>query len=62
LKNYEVEIAQVLGSLETSIDRNKIKSKSYQGEASSSKPAENLSDFEISFSEDVAQEEPHPEV
>jgi hypothetical protein len=59
LKSYEEEIAQVLGSLGASIDRDK--SKEYQERASSSNPAENFPDIEMSFPEDTTYEEPHPE-
>jgi hypothetical protein len=59
LKSYEVEIAQVLGSLGASIDRDKPEE--YQERASSSKPAENFPDIEMSFPEATTQEEPHPE-
>jgi hypothetical protein len=62
LKIYEVEIAQVLGSLGTSIDRDTNKPKEYQEQASSSKPVEYFPNIEISFPEDARQEEPHLEV
>ena len=58
LKIYEEEIAQVLGSLGASIERDK--SKENQERASSSNPAENFLDIEMSFPEDTAHEEPHP--
>jgi gas vesicle protein len=53
LKSYEVEIAQVLGSLGTSIDRDTNKPEEYQERASSSKPAEDFPDIEMSFPEDA---------
>jgi hypothetical protein len=59
MKNYEVEIAQVLGSLGTSIDRGTNNPKKFLEQASSSKPVGDFPDIEMSFPEDKAQEEPH---
>jgi hypothetical protein len=42
------------------IDTNKLEE--YQERTSSSKPAEDFPNIEMSFSEDATQEEPHPEV
>ena len=62
MKSYEVEIAQVLGSLGTSIDRGTNNPEKYPEQASSSKPAEYFPDIEMSFPEDIAQEESHFEI
>jgi hypothetical protein len=59
MKNYEVEIAQVLGSLGTSIDRGTNNPKKCLEQASSSKPVGDFPDIEMSFPEDKSQEEPH---
>jgi hypothetical protein len=62
LKSYEVEIAQVLGSLGTSIDRGTNTPEKFPEQASSSKPAEYFPDIEMSFPEDTTQEETHFEI
>jgi hypothetical protein len=59
MKSYEVEIAQVLGSLGTSLDRGTNNPEIYPEQPSSSKPVEDFPDIEMSFPEDRAQEEPH---
>ena len=59
MKSYEVEIAQVLGSLGTSIDRGENNPEKCPEQASSSKPVEDFPNIEMSFPEDRAQEEPH---
>ena len=59
MKSYEVEIAQVLGSLGTSIDRGTNNLEKFLEQASSSKLVEDFFDIEMSFLEDIAQEEPH---
>jgi hypothetical protein len=62
LKIYEVEIAQVLGSLGTSINKDTNRPEEYQAPTSSSNPVEDFPDIEMSFPEDTTQEEPHTEV
>jgi hypothetical protein len=62
LKSYEVEIAQVLGSLRTSIDRGTNNPEKCLEQASSSKPAEDFPNIEMYFPEDKTQEEPHFEI
>jgi hypothetical protein len=62
LKSYEVEIAQVLGSLGNSINKDTNRPKEYQAPASSSKPVEHFPTIDMSFPEDTTQEEPHAEV
>jgi hypothetical protein len=59
MKSYEVEIAQVLGSLGTSLDRGTNNPEIHPEQPSSSKPVEDFPDIEMSFPEDRAQEEPH---
>ena len=59
MKSYEVEIAQVLGRLGTSIDRGANNPEIYLEQPSSSKLVEYFPDIEMSFPEDRAQEEPH---
>jgi hypothetical protein len=59
MKNYEVEIAQVLGSLGTSIDRDTNNPKKCPEQAFSSKPVGYFPDIEMSFLKDKAQEEPY---
>jgi hypothetical protein len=59
MKSYEVEIAQVLGSLGTSIDRGTNNPEKCPEQASSSKPVEYFPDIEISFPKDRAHEEPY---
>jgi hypothetical protein len=54
MKSYEVEIAQVLGSLGTSIDRGTNNPGKCPEQASSSKPIEKFPDIEMSFPEDRA--------
>jgi hypothetical protein len=53
LKIYEVEIAQVLGSLETSMDRDTNKPEEHQERASSSKLSKDFPDIEMSFPKDA---------
>jgi hypothetical protein len=62
LKSYEVEIAQVLGSLGTSISRDTNRPEEYQVPTSPSNPAEDFPDIEMSLPDDTTQEEPHTEV
>jgi hypothetical protein len=59
MKSYEVEIAQVLGILGTSIDRGTNNPEKCPEQASSSKPVEYFPDIEIYFPKERAQEEPH---
>jgi predicted nuclease with TOPRIM domain len=58
-KNYEVEMAQVLGNLGTSITKDTSRS---EAPISSSNPIVDLPDTEMPFPEDEEQEEPHNEV
>jgi len=62
LKIYEVEIAQVLGSLGTSINKDTSRPKEYQVSTSSSKPSKDFPDIEMPFPEDTSQAELHIEV
>jgi hypothetical protein len=57
LKSYEVEMAQVLGSLGTSIDKGTNNTEECPEQASSSKPDEDFPDIEMTFPEDTTQEE-----
>ena len=59
MKSYEVEIAQVFGSLGTSHDRGTNNPEKCPEQASSSKLVEYFPDIEMSFPKDRAQEEPH---
>jgi hypothetical protein len=59
MKSYEVEIAQVFGSLGTSIDRGTNNTEKFLEQASSSKRVEDFPDIEMYFTEDRAQEEPN---
>jgi hypothetical protein len=51
-----------MGSLGTSIDRGTNNPKGFPEQASSSKPAEDFPDIEMSFPKDTTQEEPHLEI
>jgi hypothetical protein len=53
LKSYEVEMAQVLGSLGTSIDKGTNNTKECPEQASSSKLDEYFPDIEMTFPEDT---------
>jgi hypothetical protein len=57
LKSYEIEIAQVLGNLGTLTDRDEHNLEKEPKPASTSKPAEDFPDIEMSFSDDTVQEE-----
>jgi hypothetical protein len=62
LKGYEIEMAQVLGNLGISIDKDTNRSEEHQALASSSNPIVDLPDIEMPFPEETEQTEPHTEV
>jgi hypothetical protein len=57
LKSYEIEIAQVLGNLGNLTDRDENNLEKDPEPTSSSKPAEDFPDIEMSFPDDTTQEE-----
>jgi hypothetical protein len=61
-KGYEIEMAQVLGNLGTSIDKDTNRSEEHQAPTSSSNPIVDLPDIEMPFPKDTEQAEPHTEV
>jgi hypothetical protein len=61
-KSYEVEMAQVLGNLGTTIDKDTSRPEEHPAPTSSSNPVVDLLDIEMSFPEDTTQAEPHTEV
>ena len=61
-KNYEVEMAQVLGNLGTSVTKDTSKYEEHQAPTSSSNPALDLPDIEMPFPEDTTQPKLHIEV
>jgi hypothetical protein len=61
-KSYEVEMAQVLGNLGTSVTEDTGRSEEHQAPTSSSNPALDLPDMEMPSPEDTEQPEPHIEV
>jgi hypothetical protein len=56
-KSYEIEMAQVMGNLGTSTDRDEHNLEKEPKPGSSSKLAEDFPDIEMSFPDDTAQEE-----
>jgi hypothetical protein len=54
MKSYEVEIAQVLGSLGTSLDRGTNNQEIHSEQPSSSNLVEDFPNIEMSFPEDRA--------
>jgi hypothetical protein len=61
-KSYEVDIAQVLGNLGTSVTEDTSRSEEHQKPTSSSNPALDLPDIQMPFPEDIKQLKPHIEV
>jgi hypothetical protein len=62
LKGYEIEMAQVLGNLWISIDKDTNRSEEHQALASYSNPVVDLHDIEMSFLEETEHAKPHTEV